>query len=319
MTISSLSSALHDLEIQDPRTTDHRITKSASKRGTGRNTESFDPESTLVRPLLRVQVGSPLASSFRKPLKHDDVVIVPELFGDEANLDYYHQLLKEMQGRNDWTSWHEGAHLIVKRPNEKECPLFTQVIDKLCSYFHIDKKSIGYRFNYYKDSRDWKPFHHDSAAFNAQRSKTQNITVGVSFGACRELAFSLARDSSVRVYFPQPNNGVFSFGRDVNIHWKHGINAVKQEEEADKESPPSTTQGRISIIVWGLAQNVIEEEGSPPLLGSDGQGPHAKTNHFKKNHHPRHRPRNNNNKKGGGKMNKRGDDKNNKENDRSDD
>lgn len=111
-------------------------------------------------------------------------------------------------------------------------------------------------------------------AFNPQRAKNQNITVGVSFGATRELAFIRATEDDqdkVRLYFPQTNNGVFSFGRDVNIRWKHGINALKPEEQDGK--------GRISIILWGLAQNAVDEEGSPPLLGSDGQGPHASHRH----------------------------------------
>ena len=61
------------------------------------------------------------------------------------------------------------------------------VIDRLCEYFNIKKQSIGTRFNWYRDSSDWKPFHHDSAAFNPQRARNQNITVGVSFGSMREL------------------------------------------------------------------------------------------------------------------------------------
>lgn len=55
----------------------------------------------------------------------------------------------------------------------------------------------------------------------------------------------------------------------MNIQWKHGVNALAEEEQDGK--------GRISIVLWGLAENVIEEEGSPPLLGSDGQGPHAQS------------------------------------------
>jgi hypothetical protein len=61
------------------------------------------------------------------------------------------------------------------------------------------------------------------SAFNPQRAKTQNTTVGVSFGATRELAFIRAapqeNGEKVRLYFPQTNNGVFSFGRDANILW----------------------------------------------------------------------------------------------------
>ena len=79
--------------------------------------------------------------------------------------------------------------------------------------------------------------------------------------------------------------GVFSFGRDANILWKHGINALKEEEQDGK--------GRISIILWGFAQDVIEEEGNPKMLGSDGKGPHANTGH-KKKHGGRYQGRNNN-------------------------
>lgn len=269
---------LGDLQ-DDPRGSDptRRITKKASHRGNGRNTESFDPASTLVRPDLRIHVGSNRSKVFSRPLKHDDVVIVPELFGEEEDWSLYYKLVEEMreiqsQGQSkgsEWISWHEGAHLISKNPTESKT--FNMVIDRLCEYFNIKKQSIGTRFNWYRDSSDWKPFHHDSAAFNPQRARNQNITVGVSFGSMRELAFIHATEKvdgeKSRVYFPQPNNGVFSFGRDANITWKHGVNALAPDQQDGK--------GRISIILWGLAQDVIEEEGSPPLLGSDGKGPHA--------------------------------------------
>eukprot|EP00984_Skeletonema_dohrnii_P009447 scaffold3620_cov121-Skeletonema_dohrnii-CCMP3373.AAC.1 len=117
-------------------------------------------------------------------------------------------------------------------------------------------------------------------AYNPKRAKDQNITVGVSFGARRELAFLHAtpqqNGEKCKIYFPQTNNGVFSFGRDVNIQWKHGVNALPEEEQDGK--------GRISIVLWGLAENVIEEEGSPPLLGADGQGPHAQRDGHRGNH-----------------------------------
>ncbi|KAL7545636.1 hypothetical protein ACHAWF_008986 [Thalassiosira exigua] len=272
---------------KDPRGDDpsRRLTAKARKNGSGTNTESFDPASTLVRPDVRVWVGSKDKRAFDKPLKHDDVVIVPELFGDEENWDLYYQLVEEMtslQKENvkgsEWVSWHEGAHLIAKNPAGSKT--FDAVIDRLCEYFRIARKSVGTRFNWYRDSTDWKPFHHDSAAFNPQRAKTQNITVGVSFGARRELSFiratPLDNGNKFKMYFPQTNNGVFSFGRDVNILFKHGVNALPEEEQDGK--------GRISIILWGLADGVIEEEGSPPLLGSDGQGPHAQRRHGRHNH-----------------------------------
>lgn len=54
---------------------------------------------------------------------------------------------------------------------------------------------------------------------------------------------------------------LFHFGRDVNITWKHGVNALPKNEQ--------NGQGRISIILWGLTKDVIEEKGSPPLLTND--------------------------------------------------
>jgi len=269
---------LRQLEKEDPRGEDahKRMTAKSQRNGNGRNTESFNPASTLVRPDVRVWVGSKDKKTYDRQLKHDDVVIVPELFGAEDDWDLYYKLVEELRvlhkenvRGSEWISWHEGAHLISKNP--KGSPTFEKVIDRLCEYFDIRKASIGTRFNWYRDSTDWKPFHHDSAAYNPQRARTQNITVGVSFGARRELAFLRATPQEdggkVRLYFPQTNNGVFSFGRDVNILWKHGVNALAVEEQDGK--------GRISIILWGLAAGVKEEEGSPPLLGSDGQGPHA--------------------------------------------
>jgi len=81
---------------KDPRGEDptKRITKKASSRGAGRNTESFDPASTLVRPDIRVLVGNPNAPKFDKPIKHDDVIVVPELFGPEDNWEIYYELVK---------------------------------------------------------------------------------------------------------------------------------------------------------------------------------------------------------------------------------
>ena len=59
---------------EDPRGDDpmKRITTKAQKRGHGMNSESFDPASTLVRPDVRVWVGSKDKTEFDKPLKHDD-------------------------------------------------------------------------------------------------------------------------------------------------------------------------------------------------------------------------------------------------------
>ena len=147
----------------DPRGDDptQRITAKASSRGNGRNTESFDPASTLVRPDLRIQVGSNQTQVLNRPLKHDDVIIVPELFGAEDDWTLYYQLVQELSEvqrqeentpggeRAEWISWHEGAHLICQNPTGS--PTFGKLVDRLCEYFSIRKDSIGTRFNWYRD------------------------------------------------------------------------------------------------------------------------------------------------------------------------
>ena len=172
----------------DPRSSDpsKRISHKALSQTKGRNTESFHAESTFVRPDLRVQIGSPNIESYNKKLKHDDVVIVPELFGGEDDWSTYYKLVEEMReiqerekmdhgdrdrdnnhrnghkgrgggggGKSEWIPWHEGAHLISKKPDDS--PTYQSIIKRLCTYFNIDtNKQIGTRFNWYRDSNDWK-------------------------------------------------------------------------------------------------------------------------------------------------------------------
>jgi len=57
---------------------------------------------------------------------------------------------------------------------------------------------------------------------------------------------------------------LFSFGRDVNINWKHGVNALPSSEHNGK--------GRISIVIWGLVEGALEEEGSPPMVVNSKPG-----------------------------------------------
>jgi hypothetical protein len=145
-----------------------RMTKKAAERGVGRNTESFDPRSTLVRPDVRVQIGNPTRAKYSNVLKHDDVVVVPELFGNEDDWTLYYKLideLTEIQNNNErrpsgssssgeFIPWHEGSHLICKEP--KESKTFQMIVQRLCEYFNIDPTTAGTRFNWYKDSQDWK-------------------------------------------------------------------------------------------------------------------------------------------------------------------
>ena len=56
----------------------------------------------------------------------------------------------------------------------------------MAGYFDMDVQAT--RFNWYRDSSEWKPFHHDAAALKEKFARTQNFTLAVSFGAEREAA-----------------------------------------------------------------------------------------------------------------------------------
>lgn len=85
---------------------------------------------------------------------------------------------------------------------------------------------LATRLNWYRDSKEWKPFHHDAAALKPDKAKTQNLTVAVSFGAERDAAFEHATTKTV-ISMPQPNGTIYVFAKDVNIIWRHGILQVR--------------------------------------------------------------------------------------------
>ena len=119
-----------------------RLTKTAKRNGKGRNTESFDPADTLVRPDFRVVFGRNSIDKYDRKIKHDDVIIVPEAFCPFDDWSVYYDLVAELadlQAKEtkdaDWITWHEGAHLITNAP--KESPTFKAVCDKMISYFNV--------------------------------------------------------------------------------------------------------------------------------------------------------------------------------------
>ncbi|CAJ1436697.1 unnamed protein product [Effrenium voratum] len=226
------------------------------RKADGLNTrlEDRDPASTLVPPALRVHVGLPYRT-FTRRMTGDDVLVVPELLCDQDDQSLYHKMVEEIrvaqvEGSKEarWASWKDGCHLITKAP---ECSAaYRDVVAKVIAYFRILEPSVYCRFNWYVNGADWKPLHHDTAAFSQRRLGKQNITVGVSLGGERELAFRHVQHGTL-AYFPQLNGMAFSFGRRININWKHGINALPLDRH--------NQLGRISIILWGWSELAVEE------------------------------------------------------------
>jgi hypothetical protein len=101
-------------------------------------------------------------------------------------------------------------------------------------------------------------------AYENDKPSIRNITVGISFGAERDLSLEkhegLNRNKlEARISIPQSNNCICTIGRDVNIRFKNGL----------VQSANNTGGGTIAIIIWGQVQNVKEERGSPAQLKRD--------------------------------------------------
>lgn len=230
---------------RQPRPHNNRNSVAGNLPRPKKNTENFEP--SYDPPEMRILCAKEGLKKYNRPYSNRDVLVVNDLFCEPDDYTIYTQILKELENSGVtshqlWQLWHGDSHVIAddKRKWKKECPTFMMVIDKIADYFNMDIKAT--RLNWYRDSSEWKPFHHDAAAVKSDKAQTQNMTVGVSFGMERDAAFEHAITKTV-ISMPQPNGAVCTFGRDVNILWRHGIPQIPPDQH--------TNQGRISIIAWG--------------------------------------------------------------------
>jgi hypothetical protein len=258
--------------------------KNSHKAKHKKNTESFEPDYSA--PDCRIVVGLP-TEKFNREYSVHDIVMVPQLVCDQNDFSLYKQLVEEIQsiGRDNLlVEWHGDTHLIA---NDKimggkwkeKMPAFNFIVNRMRTYFDMDIKAT--RFNWYRNSDDWKPYHHDAAAVKARFALTQNCTVAVSVGEERECGFQHAKTGTV-VSCPQPNGCAYAFGRDVNLEWRHGVLPTKKKD----------CSGRISIIAWGYVKqtdNGTRQANHPFFnqnsnVGNDNKNNRNKKNTFKKNH-----------------------------------
>jgi len=191
-----------------------------------------------------------------------DIIIAPNLFNSLVDVDsVYDRLLNEMDHSGTdlnqlWKSWHGDTHWIADDHLhwKKHCPTFTLITDRIASYFNMDVKAT--RLNHYKNNSEWKPFHFDAAAIDPKKAEKQNMTIGVSFGATREIAFEHAV-TKTRVSIPLGNGSTYGFSKTINVEWRHGVpqlvptGAPLSDDDSTPASDDSGQQGRISIIAWG--------------------------------------------------------------------
>jgi hypothetical protein len=216
------------------------LKKNKNERKHVKNTENFNPD-------YRPADMNILVNKSQTTYKDNDVIVVPNFIEEINKYDIFDKLIKEMDNteiHNDklWKEWHGGNHLIADdHLNWKEkVKLFNDIINKIEKYFNMEVKST--RFNLYEDSSDWKPYHHDAAAVKEHIAENQNFTVGISFGATRDIAFEHAKNKT-RIYIPLENCTAYAFSKNINVDWKHGVPKIPPEKKFSK--------ARISIIAWG--------------------------------------------------------------------
>jgi hypothetical protein len=233
-----------------------------------RNTESWQPLNKEVD--LRIVFQSAITNDkLNKALTNRDILLVPDLYSDYNKLQLYNLLNEELEeckqinlGHGDGVElvklWHgnetnPGTHSIVddkvyfshnghKSHWKDNCKTFNMILDRAKDFFNVDIKAT--RFNIYENSNNWKPFHHDSAAVDPRKAKTQNITIAISFGLKRTIGLESAdsiKSNRKIISFEIDDGEIYCFTKKTNELWRHGV--LQEKEFSDK--------GRISIIIWG--------------------------------------------------------------------
>lgn len=239
-----------------PKDAKNKDKKRKEKRSSKKNTECFEPMTKPVDLRIAYDLGS-AKDTFSTSLTSRDLLLAPNLFSDFKKGELYAKLLSELEScgvprERLLKMWHgnekiDGTHLIAddKTRWKNNCPTFDLVIDRIKQFFSLSVKAT--RFNWYKDTSQWKPFHFDAAAVKPEIAAIQNFTVGVSFGATRDAAFEHAGVKTV-VSVPQPDGCVYAFSKDTNIIWRHGI----------LQDVPVRDEGRISVIAWGWIDGMVD-------------------------------------------------------------
>ena len=221
---------------------------------TGRNTLSWTPRTKPCDLNVVYDLGK---TKMETTITNRDVVLVPNLFTDHPNGTLYTQLMDEINkcpiSREEMEmKWHgnhqgiEGTHTILndRKGWHKHVPTFTMIVDRIKSFFQMRVEAT--RLNIYSSGEEYKPAHHDSAGVDAERAKTQNFTVALSLGDTRKIMFEHAKTKTT-VSLPMIDGSIYCFSKQTNIEWRHGVLQNKDAKE-----------GRISIILWGWIDGMIE-------------------------------------------------------------
>jgi len=218
-------------------------------------------------------VVDPSPHRLTQELQVRDLGYFPCIFTRPGDEHIYEQLVDElsavaMENKSALLRpWHGDTHWVADDACgwKERSPTYQMVVQRVSDYLGLTVNST--RLNWYKDGTEFKPFHHDAAAMSEEKAAVQNISVGISFGATRELALEESEAKRV-ITIPLHDGTVYSIGRDANVLWRHGILRTREALE----------EGRISIVLWG--HRTQQETIAPPARlrsfpGGPPTGPHA--------------------------------------------
>jgi len=140
---------------------------------------------------------------------------------------YYNRLRDELSWQE--VKWGTGKTLprLVYR-SEMDEPVLVELVELV--QVNLEKKVMGVWCNYYRNGKDYTPYHQDS--YN------QGVTVTLSFGATRKCYFK-HKVTGQRKDFSLKDGDLFIFSDKINRLYKHTI--PKEMKVKD---------GRISIVFF---------------------------------------------------------------------
>jgi len=190
------------------------------------------------------RLNESLVSSYKK-LLNNSCLYLPHFLAKLTDTNLFDKLKEQMKEKKaNVINW--DVH--YKLENPQDLAIFEEIVSKVSKALQVKVKAT--RINYYSNGNDWKHYHRDS--HKIVDGEREDITIGISLGASRELSF-LHVASNNKFSFPQNNGDLFAFTDEVNADFKHGIPKTK-----------ANVGERFSIIIWGVQLVKIKDQKTIP-------------------------------------------------------
>jgi len=192
----------------------------------------------------RDRLNESLVSSHKK-LLNNSCLYLPNFLAKQMDTTLFDKLKEEMkEKKSNIVNW--DVH--YKLENPQDLKIFEEIVNKVSKALQVKVKAT--RINYYSNGNDWKHYHRDS--HKMVDGEREDITIGISLGASRELSF-LHVASNNKFSFPQNNGDLFAFTDEVNSDFKHGVPKTR-----------ASVGERFSIIIWGVQIIKIKDQKNIP-------------------------------------------------------